>query len=338
MTRVAVVVLPVVALLAACGHSPSSAHPASGATSRRGGGAPAGADPAGLDGAVGGPPAFPEAPQGPPPEAAAADPVVASYRGRTIRASELTATFFDLFRREAYVALSRMIGREIVVKVARQLGIEVPASYLEEEERRIREDLHARAAATYGAGTSAKTYVELELRRDLEEHVQHRLQEARHRWLFNRVIRYQALTRDRVQLDLLVVRDPDLGRELARKLDQGADFRALAREHSVHGSASSGGRMPPLPREALHPAVAGRVFDMQPGDRTGLLEVEDETGRVQYEIVRVVRHLPGREATWEEVRAEIEAGIAEEPVGVAEWTAWYLWLERTYDVELAPDL
>lgn len=267
-----------------------------------------------------------------------ANPVVASYTGRAIRASELAAYFFDVYREQAFAALSKLIGTEIVNREARRVGLAVAPGALDAWRAEILTSLEREAALTYGIGTSAERYVELRFRQSLGDYLDQRLEQERQRFLFSRIIRYHALQSDQVGVDLIVVRSEARAREIAEKLDQGADFGRLAQTWSIHESSKNGGRLPILPREALHVAVASRAFEMPLGARSGVLLVDDGAGGRQFEIIRVRERVDGRDLPYSEVRAEIEAGLEKQPVDVTEWTAWYLRLEKLYNVSLATNL
>jgi hypothetical protein len=235
-------------------------------------------------------------------------------------------------RQLAFAALNRLVVREIIGQEAQRLGLTVPENYLAAERRRALEDLKVQAMTSYGAGTTPERFVELELKQTLVAYLKVRDAEAAERWLLSRVIRFHGLQSDRVELQLIAVDDEKTAREVAAKLDEGADFAQLAVAHSRHPSAQAGGRLPPLPRESLNPAVADRAFMLAPGARTSILSVEDGLGRRQFELVKLIRRIPGRKVTWPEVATEIEEGLAKEPLGRDEFIAWNLRLERLYTV------
>lgn len=271
-------------------------------------------------------------------ERLAGNPVVASYEGREIRAAELGQWFLKTYRREALASLSKLIGLEIVEREAKRIGLSCPPTHLAAMRREIMDVLERDAAVTYGIGTKVERYVRLKFQQSLADHLAMRLEDARQRWLFSRVIRYEAMRTDRVELAMIVTRDRRAIEEVKARLDQGADFARVAKRYSVHESKQRGGRLPPLPKEALNPAVARRAFAMKVGDRTGILDVDDGRGHRQYEIVRLLNRLPGRDVAWSAVADEIEAGLKDRPVDPMEWTAWYLRLERVYKVRVSSNL
>jgi parvulin-like peptidyl-prolyl isomerase len=263
--------------------------------------------------------------------------VIARFGGTEVRASELGKWFFTTHRQEAFASLSKLIGLRVAEAEARRLGLACPPAHLEEARAAILSALNVEAAKAYGFGTPPERYVQLQFKEELEAHLERRLEEERHRWLFSRIIRYHAILADRAELAMIVVRNEGLARELAEKLDQGADFARLAREHSIHESGRNGGVLPPLPREALNPTVAEAAFSLPPGGRSGVLAVADGTGTRQFEIIKVIRIYPGRQAPFADVKDEIERGLTAKGVDVFEWTAWYLRLDRLYNVSISPN-
>ena len=264
--------------------------------------------------------------------------MLASFDGREIREAELARVFFRDFREQAWAALSRMIGREIAEREAALAGIRVPPDWLARRRVELAAKLEEEAAIAWGIGADVARYTSSRFKQTPEQRLDVLLAHERERHLFSRVIRFQALRTDQAELDMIVVEDAALAAEIASNLDAGADFARLAERHSVHDSGEHGGRLPPLPAEALQPAVASRVFELEPGQRTGVLQVDDGSGSRQYEILRLVRLIPGRDVTWEAAREEIEAGLAERPVDLFEWTAWFLVLERLYKVTLSDNV
>ncbi len=274
------------------------------------------------------------APVAPPP--GATDPVVARWDGGEVRASELAAWFFTTHRREAYAALSKLVGLRIVEAEARKLGLRCPEEPLVLARAEVLAGLGRDAAVAYGIGTPPERYVERRFHESLEKHLDRRMEEERERWLFSRIIRYHAILTDQVELQVIVCREQKTAREIEEKLGQGADFGRLAGEHSIHESRGAAGRMPPLPREALSPAVSAAVLGLGDGARSGVLTIDAGGGATQYEIVRLLRRLPGRAgAAYAEVREEIERGLRERPVDAFEWQAWFLRLERLYNVDVS---
>lgn len=60
--------------------------------------------------------------------------------------------------------------------------------------------------------------------------------------------------------------------EIARQLEEGADFAALAREHSDCGSAAAGGDLGRFGRGQMVKPFEDAVFALEPGATSGVVE------------------------------------------------------------------
>jgi foldase protein PrsA len=264
--------------------------------------------------------------------------VLAKVGGREVTAEDVARELFKTHRSEAFAALNRIVVREILEREATRIGLLVPDSVVEEDRKRALEDLKVQALKSYGAGTTPERYLEIERKQSLKDWLRQKDAESAERFLLARIIRFHAIQSDRVELILITLDDEKTAREVVQKLDQGADFSQLAMSYSTHPTGRSGGRLPPMARESLNPSVADRAFALAPGERTSILSVDDGLGRRQFEIVKVVRRLPGRSVRWPEVVTEVEEGIKREPVSRDEFIAWNLRLERLYGVWVDPGL
>lgn len=62
--------------------------------------------------------------------------------------------------------------------------------------------------------------------------------------------------------------------ELKTQIDGGADFAALAREHSDCPSSAKGGDLGPFGRGQMVPAFENAAFGMNVGDTSGVVETD----------------------------------------------------------------
>jgi foldase protein PrsA len=268
----------------------------------------------------------------PPPTLPRAEGVFARVGERRFTGDDVAREFFRAFREQAFAALNRMVVNEIVRQEAEKSGMSPPEEWLVREREKAFQQLGAEAVAAYGKGTDVALFLERAFKETPAAWAKRKERDLRDQWLRDRVVRLHGLRRECAEIQLLVVRDEALAREIAGKLDQGADFAALAAAHSVHESAASGGRLPPLARESLNPALADRAFTLPVGTRSGILAVDDGAGGRQFNLLRVVRRLPGRSEGWAGLAAEIEAGLLKEPVSRFEFVAWQLAAFSLYNV------
>ena len=190
------------------------------------------------------------------------NPVVASYDGREIRSAELGQWFLRTYRREALAALSKLVGLEMVEREARRIGLTCPQQVLDATRLDLQERLQRDAAVAYGIGADVKRFVQLRYQQSVDDYLDQRLEEARQRWLFSRIIRLEAMRTDRVELAMIVTKDLETIRDVERRLQEGADFGRVAGRFSVHESKSrGGGGAPPAPPGSRAPRRAARPAD-----------------------------------------------------------------------------
>jgi peptidyl-prolyl cis-trans isomerase C len=73
---------------------------------------------------------------------------------------------------------------------------------------------------------------------------------------------------EEVRAQLIMVDSQDQANTLARRLREGADFTALAREYSKDGTAADGGELGYVRLDMLSPEVGSVMFALQPGQTT----------------------------------------------------------------------
>jgi peptidyl-prolyl cis-trans isomerase SurA len=80
-----------------------------------------------------------------------------------------------------------------------------------------------------------------------------------------------------------------LAQDLHRRLVQGADFAALAREYSRSASAERGGTIEPMPATQLPPSFRTQVLLLSPGQVTRPLPISGGVAIVKLVSIRQVR-------------------------------------------------
>lgn len=92
----------------------------------------------------------------------------------------------------------------------------------------------------------------------------------------------------------------------------GADFEALAREHSQSPTASRGGDLGPLARPQMMPEYAEAAFDLAPG------EISDPVrSRFGYHIIQMIERQDGAAADFDELEQRIHLEIRHQKRGEA---------------------
>jgi len=214
-------------------------------------------------------------------------------------------------------ARSAEVIRQMVLTTGAQLeavreGIDVP-------DARLQADIESAIAAQ-----KASFALEVDEHMPLEDYLRlrHGLSPEQYRaevlrmvlasMLMERAVRLDQLRADHDVLEIIVVEDEVLARDLATQLEGGASFAVLARKHSVHPSASAGGELPPVPSKGEIPLLDGRQ-DLKPGERLGPLSIEVK-GKSLWRLLRLVERVPATAASWDELRDQIERGLAQRPL------------------------
>ena len=256
-----------------------------------------------------------------------------------VGAEELTKSQVFDYMRSAYpervqAAITVMLTNRIVGAEAARHGIAVNGEEIDRWYARHETELVRRAQIEYGQGTTLEQYL---ARSGGQTPAQYRAAASdreRATRILQRLIRFQEMTEERVELRLISVGERELALDLSKKIVAGADFAGLAKAHSVHPSADKGGLLPLLFRGALNPALDGPAFTMPVGSVSEPIRAEDDGGRERWQIVKVLRRVAGRAVAYAEVEREIIVGLEEKPLSQDEWVIWQLRANRTISIEV----
>ncbi len=264
----------------------------------------------------------------------ASDKVVARVGGEDLRKSQVFDAMLETMPEEVRGTIAVLLANRIVAAECARHGIEVPETEVESWFAAQEQLLRRRAAAEFGPGTDFGRFMEIRFGQTPAQYERTAKGRERARRLLARLIRFQEMLDDRVELRIISVTDRSVALRLREQIDQGADFAILAEQYSVHPSAEQGGLMVPVWRGTLNEDLDRVAFDLQVGATSPVVHARDRSGRDRFQIVKVVRRLPGRQLSWSEVEAEIVSGISERPLDQDEWYMWQLRLERSGQIEL----
>jgi hypothetical protein len=110
---------------------------------------------------------------------------------------------------------------------------------------------------------------------------------------------------ERAQVRQIVVEERAKADRLRTQLEQGGDFAAAAREHSIAPEASTGGELPAFARGEL-PEAFDRAFELAEGQLSAV--VESPYG---FHIFFLERKIPAREPGFDELRERLEAELGQ---------------------------
>ena len=229
-------------------------------------------------------------------------PTLVSESGRAI-ASHFSLLVFDV----------------LVARHAEQHGIRVSEARVEElaaeEERQLRRQVQEELE-----GVTFTDYIwRLFGMRERDWQSALRLRTAQ-RLYQGYVLRYLALREDRVQVRFLVHKDKKVAQEVVDKVRVGADFATLALRWSEDASRRDGGLLPAFGEGFQHPA-AQQAFQLKAGEVCEPFEAA-WGGEQRWFVVYCLEHRPGRDLPFEQVRAEIDADLEQQPITPLETTAY----------------
>ncbi len=139
------------------------------------------------------------------------------------------------------------------------------------------------------------------------------------------------VTPERVGVHELLVASKAEATALRRRLDAGASFEALAREHTLRpGARAVSGDLGAVGRDELG-NLAGPVFAAAPGTVLGPLEVAD-----RFALVRVGERVPPEPMTFEQARPQIEEAL-EVPFAQATLERYIARLRARYRITINED-
>ncbi len=203
------------------------------------------------------------------------------------------------------------INATLVRQAAAQRGIKVSDEELQQaaDEFRAANDLYdADTTQTWLEGRKLSYH---EWESSLEYRITERkFREALTAGLVEQHFVEQKLSFDKAAVSRLVLNEEDVARELrAQIVEDGADFHALAREHSIHlDTRPSGGYAGEMLRTDMEPALEAAIFGAQPGKVVGPIKTDDG-----WELVKL-EHLATAELN-DEMREMIKTLIFNEWLG-----------------------
>lgn len=222
--------------------------------------------------------------------------------------------------------LNRMIDNLLVLQVAEERGLRVPARFFEEWKKGVMEQMKLTSEEEFVRqvelqGTSVET-----IRKQFEESLL--LQEVRRMEVDSKVSvsepeigeRYREHIADytepaKVRLREIVVKfdsateveEGQKARRLLQEIRQGADFAEMARMHSESSSREAGGDLGFFEKGELTDTLEKAAFDLSPGEVSDVIRMESA-----FYIIRVEEKVEEKVKTLEEVRSEVADAIFQE--------------------------
>ena len=247
--------------------------------------------------------------------------------GTPVTAEDLLVEWSDVSSKEVWLLLDRLVATRLALAESSRLGIRLEPEEVEQETGETRTKL-AQEVAKKWPDLTLEQYITRELGFDPERYLDRVRRATIRQMLAERAVRANSLQSATVAVRLIVVPDQTEMEKIQAALQGGADFATLAREHSVDDTASAGGLVP-FVVEQEHSPLARLAFQTPPGELGGPLPTADHVF-----LIRVEEKRTPLEGDWGEIRAAVEASLAEHPVQDSEFLHWKLAMEERYPIDM----
>ena len=222
--------------------------------------------------------------------------------------------------------LKRMVDNMLVLQVAEERGLRVPARFFEEWKKNVMEQMKLTSEEEFVRQVELQGASVEVIRRQFEESLL--LQEVRRMEVDSKVSvsepeigeRYREHIAEytepaKIRLREIVVKfasttGVDQGqkaRRLLQEIRQGADFAEVARMHSESSSREAGGDLGFFEKGELTDALEKAAFALSPGDVSDVIRMESA-----FYIIRIEEKVEEKVKSLEEVRSEVADAIFQE--------------------------
>ena len=226
--------------------------------------------------------------------------------------------------------LDRMIENLLVLQVAAERGLRVPARFFEDWKKGVMKEMNLQTEEEFLRQVELQGMTVEQLRKQFEDGLL--LQEVRRTEVDSKVSvsepeineRYQQHINEytdpaRVRLREIVVRfdasnEVDQGakaRRLLQEIRQGADFAEVARMHSESSSREAGGDLGFFEKGELTDELDTAAFSLEPGTVSDVLRLD-----AAFYIIRVDERVEEHVKPLEEVRSDVADAIFQEKMTV----------------------
>jgi parvulin-like peptidyl-prolyl isomerase len=230
--------------------------------------------------------------------------------------------------------LPQLVLSIIARQEARRLGLDLPSEQLEDQIDLALETQRTQFALQGNPDMSLEQFLQsfydmspADLRAETRRMVMSSM-------VLERLVRLGQWSSARDELQIIMVEEHSLALEIEAKLQEGASFSVLAKQHSLHPSASAGGFMSPLSDAVAQPLARGRKT----------LEVDGVLGPAPitvgdkdfWRFLRLVDRLPAVQGSWDELRDRLEQDLEQRPMNSEELAGFEARMRDLYRVRQPP--
>ena len=253
------------------------------------------------------------------PSADTTDDVVARVGGLAIYKRHIYEHLGETEPAAQRAQVEAIVLDALVAQAAQAWDIRLDVATVDKWTSQQQEQLREVVDRQLGGRSSFERYVRSQFGMTLEEHARW-LRTKNIRALYQQhVVRFAAMREDRVEVRYVVNSDRAVLDDIATKTRQGASFATLALRHTEDSNKLDRGRLPPFGRSFDHPATEV-AFDLEVGQLSDVF-MREAQGSKRYYLVYCLRKIPAREASYAEVKDELERLIEAHPLSGTEFRA-----------------
>ncbi len=206
-----------------------------------------------------------------------------------------------LMRRHGRDALTEMVLQRLIDQESRRLGVEVGADEIQARTDAAREELKR--------VNGREVVLEEALKAQGISPEEFRAQVVT-RLTLEKLAVLDALSGNWARVRILVSSTEEKGRQMLEKLKAGADFAALAKQESIHGSAVNGGDLGASFKGELPPELEPFAFSAKAGDLSDLVRTP-----MGFIVARLDERQEAKVLRYPDLKGEVAKVLAKEAPG-----------------------
>jgi hypothetical protein len=272
-------------------------------------------------------------PQTPPqstPPAAGGPLVIARVAGEAIDVSELLKQWMHRDSYEVFQQVNRLIANRLVGLEVTRLGIVPDEAVAEQRYKDAVAEIEKSLQKKY-PGITLDKFVDSVLGLDPLKYRDTVREDARRGWFAERCVRSFVLQSEHANVRLIAVKSEDDLKQAQADLAAGIAFEEVAQKRSADSSAKEGGRIAPVIKGD---SPMGKLAFNTPVGAVGGPEYQQGA----WLLIKVDSRPKPLDGLWKDISAEVEKGLAANPLDDIEYKQWETAMQKRYQIDLSPIL
>ncbi len=251
---------------------------------------------------------------------------VVTVDGTPITKQDVFDLFIQRYGPQASEVTQELIVREIIKKESRHEKIKMPHSVIVKKAQENVAEIKRKVQENLG-----ENWLEYLQKNGLSE--KSLKQEAYVKWKYNltlhHLIKLHQFRFPRVEARQIMVNNPEVAKSLRDKLLQGADFAALAKQHSKDDQTRpQGGKFPLLFKGELSEQIDQALWQMKHGEIGPV--TKSSYGYHILQVIEFKKVYPN--ASWQKLAKTIHASLEKEPISAKDVERWLQYMNKKYKI------